>query len=463
MTYAENQQLRYEMYRAYATRASDQGPDEGKFDNSAVLEEILALRQEMAGLLGFESYAHYSLARKMADSPQQVLDFLQDLATQTRPIAEQELRDLREFATVHHGVDELQAWDITYYSEQLKRELFDISQEDFRPYLPVDQVIGGMFAIAERLFAIRVTALTGVATWHDSVTFYEIHDEDGELLGQLYLDPFARANKRGGAWMDVCRSRMNLDGAPSQIAVAYLTCNFTPPVNDHGALITHDEVTTLFHEFGHGLHHMLTKVDIPSISGISGVEWDAVELPSQFMENWCFEPEALALFAAHHESGEVVPDDLLDRLRAARNFQSGLQMLRQIEFSMFDFMLHLQYKPGMDVMVLLESVRESVAVIRPPSFNRFAHAFGHIFAGGYAAGYYSYKWAEVLSSDAFSRFEEQGVFDEQSGEDFRREILERGGSRDAIDSYIAFRGRAPSIDALLRHSGIVATMQDNDA
>jgi len=466
MSYAHNAGLREQMYRAYVTRASDQGPDKGRFDNSAVLTEILALRKEQATLLGFASYAHLSLQRKMAKSPRQVLDFLRDLAARTRPVAMAELQQLKEFAAARHGVNELQAWDLPYYAEQLKREQFNISQEDFRPYLPVDHVIRGMFTIAERLFGIRISARDDVAAWHRDVSFFEIHDAQGNhgsagaepaaptLLGALYLDPFARAHKRGGAWMDVCRSRMRLHGEAPQTPVAYLTCNFTPPVDGRMALITHDEVTTLFHEFGHGLHHLLTQVDTPSISGISGVEWDAVELPSQFMENWCFEAEALALFAAHHESGEALPGDLLTRLRAARNFQSGLQMLRQVELALFDFRLHLDYQQGTDVIALLEEVRDEVAVIRPPSFNRFAHAFAHIFAGGYAAGYYSYKWAEVLSSDAYSRFEEHSVFDAESGRAFRREILARGGTRDALASFVAFRGREPDVAALLRHSAI---------
>ncbi|MFT5447776.1 MAG: oligopeptidase A [Gammaproteobacteria bacterium] len=467
MTYAHNAQLREQMYRAYVTRASDQGPDEARFDNSDLMKEILALRQEKAQLLGLDSYAHLSVQRKMAGSPQQVLEFLRDLAARARPVAEAERQQLQDFAARAQGEgqggEQLRAWDLAYYSEQLKREQFNVSQEDFRPYLPVDHVIRGMFSIAERLFGVRINERKGIATWHGDVTYYEIQDAssnpadepaDATLLGALYLDPFARAHKRGGAWMDVCRSRMRMGDQANQPPVAYLTCNFTPPVNAQTALITHDEVTTLFHEFGHGLHHMLTQVDIPSVAGISGVEWDAVELPSQFMENWCFEPEALALFAAHHETGEPIPADLLDRLRAARNFQSGMQMLRQVELALFDFRLHLEYTNDTNLLALLDEVRDEVAVLRPPPFNRFAHAFGHIFSGGYAAGYYSYKWAEVLSSDAYSRFEEQGVFDVESGRAFRREILERGGTRDALTSFVAFRGREPDVSALLRHSAI---------
>jgi oligopeptidase A len=453
MAYAEDAALRKRLYEAYATRASDRGPDAGRFDNGPLLHEILVLRQEKAALLGFANYACYSLERKMARSPDEVLAFLRDLAVRSRAVAQAELDELTRFAAQEHGVASLAAWDIPYYSEKLKRRRFDISQEDLRPYFPVHRVIRGMFDIVERLFAIRIRDRTDVVTWHRHVSFHEITDADGTRLGALYLDPFARASKRGGAWMDVCRTRMRR-GAKVQTPVAYLTCNFTPPVGDQPATITHDEVTTLFHEFGHGLHHLLTQVDIPSIAGIGGVEWDAVELPSQFLENWCYEPEALALISAHHVSGEPLPATLLDRLRAARNFQSGMQMLRQVEFALFDFRLHMEYHPGLDVLALLDEVRNEVAVLHPPEFNRFAYAFSHIFSGGYAAGYYSYKWAEVLSSDAYARFEESEVFDRDAGADFRREILERGGERDALACFVAFRGREPAIAALLRHSGI---------
>ena len=453
ITHADDRELRAQMYEAYVTRASELGPNAGEFDNGELMKEILALRGEKAALLDLPSYAHYSLERKMARSPDEVLSFLHDLAARTRPVAEDEIAELRDYARRVHGVDTLEAFDLPYYSEKLKRERFRISQEDLRPYFPVPRVIRGMFDVAERLFGIRIRAEDGHPLWHPDATYYTVDDAHGERIGALYLDPFARASKRGGAWMDVCRTRSAL-GQRLQTPVAYLTCNFTPPVGGRPALITHDEVTTLFHEFGHGLHHMLTEVDLPSIAGIGGVEWDAVELPSQFLENWCFEPDALALFSAHHESGEPLPAELLERLRDARNFQSGLQMLRQIEFALFDFRLHLADPRGVDVQAVLDEVRAEVAVVQPPAYNRFAHAFSHIFAGGYAAGYYSYKWAEVLASDAFSRFEESGVFDAQAGADFRREVLARGGTRDAMDSFVAFRGRAPDIAALLRHSGI---------
>jgi oligopeptidase A len=453
LSYADDRDLRAQMYEAFATRASDRGPDAGRFDNGALMSEILALRAEKAALLGLESYAHYSLERKMARSPDEVLEFLRDLARRTRPVAERELEEVRTFAHREHGQASLEAWDLAYYSEKLRQARFAISQEDLRPYFPAQRVIRGMFDVAERLFDIRFRAVEGPATWHRDVTFYVVEDGAGAAIGALYLDPYARTAKRGGAWMDVCRARCALD-ATLQTPVAHLTCNFTPPVGGHPALITHDEVTTLFHEFGHGLHHLLTEVDVPSVAGIAGVEWDAVELPSQFLENWCFEPQALALVSAHHETGEPLPEALLERLRAARNFQSGLQMLRQIEFALFDFRLHLEQGRAHDVLALLDEVRDEVAVLRPPPWNRFPHAFSHIFAGGYAAGYYSYKWAEVLASDAFARFEESGVFDPGTGGDFRREVLARGGTRDALESFTAFRGREPDLAALLRHSGI---------
>jgi len=453
LTHADDRALRAQMYEAYVTRASEVGPNAGEFDNGDLMKEILGLRGEKAALLDFPSYAHYSLERKMARSPQEVLEFLHDLAARTRPVAEDEIAELRDYARRVHGVETLEAFDLPYYAEKLRRERFRISQEDLRPYFPVPRVIRGMFDVAERLFGIRIRAEEGHPLWHPDATYHAVEDAAGGRIGALYLDPFARASKRGGAWMDVCRTRSAL-GERLQTPVAYLTCNFTPPVGGRPALITHDEVITLFHEFGHGLHHMLTEVDVPSVAGIGGVEWDAVELPSQFLENWCYEPEALALFSAHHDSGEPLPAELLKRLRQARNFHSGLQMLRQIEFALFDFRLHLADPQRVDVQALLDEVRAEVAVVHPPAYNRFAHAFSHIFAGGYAAGYYSYKWAEVLASDAYARFEESSVFDTKAGADFRREVLARGGTRDAMDSFVAFRGRAPDIAALLRHSGI---------
>jgi oligopeptidase A len=455
MTYADNRALREELYTAYVTRASDRGPDAGKWDNAAIMEEILALRHEAATLLGFANYAERSLATKMAESPTQVMDFLNDLAMRSRAAAEMELEEVRTFAREHHGMQNLQAWDIAYYSEKLRQRKYAISQEELKPYFPEPRVIDGMFSIVERLYGICIEQIDSVDTWHEDVRFYRIRDAAGELRGEFYLDLFARPHKRGGAWMDECISRRKTaDGL--QIPVAYLTCNFSPPIGDDPALLTHDEVTTLFHEFGHGLHHMLTRVDYAGVSGISGVAWDAVELPSQFMENWCWEREALDLVASHYQTGETLPEPLYQRMRTARNFQSAMQMVRQLEFALFDFRLHLDYDParGARVHEILEEVRNQVAVIRPPAFNRFENSFTHVFSGGYAAGYYSYKWAEVLSADAFSAFEETGIFDRDTGSKFLRSILEQGGSREPMELFIDFRGREPTIDALLRHSGL---------
>ena len=456
ITYADRRELRREMYEAYATRASDQGPDAGKFDNSEIMEEILALRHEMAGLLGFANYAERSLATKMARSTEEVLAFLRDLAARAKKQGAAELAELRDFARDRHGVTELEAWDIPYYSEKLRQHRYSISQEELKPYFPETRVIPGMFEVIGRIFTVDIRESTEtMETWHPDVRFYEIRDHSGVLLGQFYFDLYARPNKRGGAWMADAISRMKTRNK-EQLPVAFMTCNFTPPVGDKPALLTHEEVQTLFHEFGHGLHHMLTQVDYPSISGISGVAWDAVELPSQFMENWCWEKEALVLFSGHYETGESLPEALYERMLAARNFQSAMQLLRQLEFSLFDFLVHLQYDPeqGGRIYKTLEAVRKEVAVTTLPSWNRFAHGFSHIFGGGYAAGYYSYKWAEVLSADAFSLFEEKGGFDRETGLSFRKNILEKGGSEDAMDLFVAFRGREPSIEALLRHSGI---------
>ena len=455
MTYADNRELRHEVYQAFSTRASDQGPHAGEWDNSEVMEQILALRHEQAQLLGFANYAERSLARKMARSTEEVMQFLVDLAERSRPQAQRELNELKAFAKEQHGMQELEAWDIGYYAEKLRQERYDISQEDLKPYFPETRVIPGMFAVVERLYGISIKQVEGVDTWHPDVLFYEIRDHDNRLRGQFYLDLYARPKKRGGAWMDDCASRFFTDSV-EQIPVAYLTCNFTPPVDGKPSLLTHDEVETLFHEFGHGLHHLLTRIDYPAVAGISGVAWDAVELPSQFMENWCWEREALDLISGHVETGEPIPDELYQRMRKAKNFQSAMMMVRQLEFSLFDFRIHLEYEPekGGRIYELLDEVREQVAVIRPPAWNRFPHGFSHIFAGGYAAGYYSYKWAEVLSADAFSLFEERGIFDAEAGRAFLHEILEQGGSKEAMELFVAFRGREPEIEPLLRHSGI---------
>ncbi len=457
LNYADNRELRQELYTAYATRASDQGPQAGRHDNTPIMEEILALRHEAARLLGFGDYAEYSLATKMAGSPDQVLDFLTDLARRSRPQAQRELDELRAFAQEIGGPTELQAWDVGYYAEKLRQHRYQISQEEPRPYFPDTKVVPGLFAVAERLYGVRIEALDDVEVWHPSVRAYGIVDRDGAPRGRFFLDLYARPHKRGGAWMDGAVTRRRTESG-LQLPAAYLVCNFTPPVDGDPALFTHQEVTTLFHEFGHGLHHLLTQVDYAPVAGIHGVEWDAVELPSQFMENWCWEREALDLLAGHYQTGAPLPEDLYQRMIAARNFQSGITMVRQLEFALFDFRLHRDYDPaqGGRVLEVLESVRREVAVLIPPTWNRFPNGFSHIFAGGYAAGYYSYKWAEVLSADAFAAFEEQGVFDGATGERFLKSILEMGGSRDAMTNFKAFRGREPSIEPLLRHSGIAA-------
>ncbi len=456
MNYADDRSLRQELYTAFATRASDQGPDAGKWDNSELMSEILALRHELAELLGFSNYAEYSLATKMAETPDQVVEFLSELAEKARPIAAKELDELKDFAREQYGVEHLEMWDIPYYSEKLRQHCYDISQETLRPYFPLPNVLNGLFAIVERLYGMKVTQVTDFETYHPDVRFYNIQDEKGNLRGQFYLDLYARRGKRGGAWMGTCLGRKRLEADAVQTPVAYMVCNFTPTVGDKPVLLTHQEVLTLFHEFGHGLHHMLTLVDYSPVSGISGVPWDAVELPSQFMENWCWEREALDLFAAHYETGDPLPETLFDKMTAAKNFQAGLFMVRQLEFALFDFRLHKEYQAGINVQDLLNSVRQQVAVLIPPSFNRFQHSFGHIFAGGYAAGYYSYKWAEVLSADAFSLFEEQGIFNRTVGQRFLHAILERGGAEEPMQLFVEFRGREPKIDALLRHTGIAA-------
>lgn len=454
MTHAEDRALREQVYTAYVTRASEQGPLAGRFDNTQLINDILNLRQEEAQLLGYANYAEVSLVPKMARSPQEVQDFLSDLAQRSRPGAEHELAELRDFARSELGIDDLQPWDVTFASEKLKQRKYAISQEMLRPYFPAPRVIAGMLKIAETLYGISIRERHDVTTWHPDVTYYEI-SENGDVIASFYLDPYARAHKRGGAWMADCRVRRYRADGTLQKPVAFLTCNFNPPVAGKPALLTHDEVTTLFHEFGHGLQHMLTRMDVAAVSGINGVAWDAVELPSQFFENWCWEPEPLAMIASHVDTGAPLPPELLEKMLAAKNFQSGLMMLRQLEFALFDMQLHTlpQVAPG-DVQRVLDEVRTRVAVIQPPAWNRFQNSFSHIFAGGYAAGYYSYKWAEVLSADAFSRFEEEGVMNPDVGHNFRDTVLALGGSRDALDVFIDFRGREPKVDALLRHSGL---------
>lgn len=458
MMYADDRELRREIYTAYVTRASAagvcaDGSSGAQWDNTAIINETLALRHELAQLLGYESYAACSLASKMAESPAQVLTFLRDLSEKSKPFATRDITELRDFAASQGCID-LQAWDLTYYSEKLRVEKYSVSQEELRCYFPAERVIAGMFDVVKRLFDIDVRPVTEFDSWHPDVRFFHVHHH-GKHIASFYLDLFAREHKRGGAWMADCRVRRKTAHGV-QLPVAFLTCNFTPPVGDTPSLLTHDEVTTLFHEFGHGLHHMLTQVDVAAVSGINGVAWDAVELPSQFLENWCWEPEAIPLISGHYQTGQPLPQALLGKMLAAKNFQSGMQMMRQLEFALFDFRLHAEYDPQMpqDPQQLLDEVRAAVSVVPTPAFNRFQNSFSHIFAGGYAAGYYSYKWAEVLSADAFSRFEEEGIFNPETGASFLREILQTGGSKPPRELFINFRGREPNIDALLRHSGL---------
>ncbi len=457
MTYCDNRALRREVYEAFLTRASDQGPNAGKWDNGPLIKEIMALRYEQARILGFNNYAERSLAKKMASSTDEVLGFLNELADKTKPFAENEFKELKAFARASDHNDELQSWDIGYFGEKLRQHRYAISQEELRPYFPANHVIKGMFDCVHRLFNIDIELSTEPSVWNSDVTFYNIK-RNGQHIASFYLDLYARSNKRGGAWMADCRVRHRDANNELVNPVAFLTCNFTPPVGDKPALLTHDEVTTLFHEFGHGLHHMLTQMDVCEVSGINGVAWDAVELPSQFLENWCWQPEALQLISSHYEMGEPLPEDMLNKMLAAKNFQAGIQMTRQLEFSIFDFRFHKEYSDSnpVDVLQILQDVRDKVAVIKPPEFTRFPHAFSHIFAGGYAAGYYSYKWAEVLAADAFSKFEEQGVFDKATGEAFLHAVLEQGGSREPMELFVEFRGREPSVEPLLRHSGIMS-------
>ncbi|MCI7718855.1 oligopeptidase A [[Pasteurella] aerogenes] len=456
MTYCENRELREEMYRAFATRASDQGPNAGKWDNSAIMEEILQLRVELAKLLDFDTYTELSLATKMAENPQQVLDFLENLALRSKAQGEQELAELREFCKTQFNLTALEPWDITFYSEKQKQHLYAINDEELRPYFPEDRVLSGLFELIKRLFNIRVSERFDVDTWHKDVRFFDLIDQNDQVRGSFYLDLYAREHKRGGAWMDDCIGRQRHTDGSVQKPVAYLTCNFNAPVGDKPALFTHDEVTTLFHEFGHGIHHMLTQIDVGDVAGINGVPWDAVELPSQFLENWCWEEEALAFISGHYQTGEPLPKAKLTQLLKAKNFQAAMFVLRQLEFGLFDFRLHHHYQSGKANQILdtLNAVKSQVAVIKGADWARTPHSFSHIFAGGYAAGYYSYLWAEVLSADAYSRFEEEGIFNPATGQSFLNEILSRGGSEEPMVLFERFRGRKPTLDALLRHKGI---------
>jgi len=453
LQYADNRELRETLYRAYATRASEFGKQE--WDNTSVIAQTLKLRHEAAQLLGFDNYAELSIATKMADSAQHVESFLKDLAAKAKPFALRDKIELDEYAA-KLGITDMQAWDVSYVSEKLREDKYAFSDLEVKQYFPEHKVLDGLFKVVETIFGIHVSR-SDAPVWHEAASFYDIKDDKGELIGQFYLDLYARNNKRGGAWMDEAITRRKSAGGLTK-PVAYLTCNFSAPVGDKPALFTHDEVLTMFHEFGHGLHHMLTEVDDYSVSGIKGVEWDAVELPSQFMENFCWEWEVLRNMTSHVDSGEQLPRALFDKMVAAKNFQAGMQTVRQIEFSLFDIRLHSEFDPhgATTALDLIESVRDEVAVVRPPKWNRFPHNFTHVFSGGYAAGYYSYKWAEVLSADVYSMFEEDGVLSREAGQRYWQEILAKGGSRSAMESFAAFRGREPNIDALLRHSGMTA-------
>lgn len=456
MSHAEDRKLREELYQAYVTRASDQGPSAGTFDNTTLINEILALRHELAQLLDFNNYAELSVATKMADSSGQVIDFMDDLVSKAREQAKNEFKDLNQFAAEQLNLDKVQPWDVGYLSEKRRQDLYDLSQEDLRPYFPQPKVMQGLFDIVKKLYGMTIEEIKGVDIWHKDVQCYCVVDEHNQVRGYIYTDLFARRNKHGGAWMDSMQSRRKLEDGRIQLPIATLTCNFAKSSANKPAVLSHDEVVTLFHEFGHCLHHILTQVDYLGGSGINGVEWDAVELPSQFFENWCWEQAALSLMTSHVDTGEQLPVTLFDRLMAAKNFQSAMAMLRQVEFSLFDFRIHKEYDSTSTSLItdILTDIRTKTNVIPIAPYNRFQHSFSHIFGGGYAAGYYSYSWAEVLSSDAFSRFEEEGVFNQKTGRDFLRFILEAGGSKKAAEAFIEFRGRPATVDALLRHSGI---------
>lgn len=457
ITHAEDRALREEMYRAYITRASDQGPNAGTFDNTPLIDEILSLRHEKAELLGFNNFAELSLATKMAASTNQVIEFIYDLISRTRDKGKAEFRQLEVFAQDKWNLSPVNPWDVAYLSEKRRQDLYSLSQEELRPYFPQPKVMQGLFAIVKKLFGMSIEEIEGVDIWHKDVQCYCIVDESNQTRGYIYTDLFARPHKRNGAWMDSMQSRRKLEDGTVQLPIATLTCNFAKPSAKRPAMLSHDEVVTLFHEFGHCLHHVLTQVDYLGGSGINGVEWDAVELPSQFFENWCWDEHALSLLTSHVDTGETLPSALYERLIAAKNFQSAMAMLRQMEFALFDFRIHQEYQTGKASYVanILADVRSKTSVVPIVPYNRFQHSFSHIFGGGYAAGYYSYMWAEVLSSDAFARFEEEGIFNPKTGHDFLKSILEAGGSRKAADAFIEFRGRPATIDALLRHNGIL--------
>jgi oligopeptidase A len=452
MMHAENEALRREFYQGWVTRASDQGATDGRWDNTQLLAQILDLRHKVSQLVGYPNYAEYSLATKMASSVEEVRSFLEQLAGQSRPVAVREYDDLTQFAG-----RKLNAWDVAFFAERLKRERLQLSEEELRPYFPLPRVLAGMFAVAEKLYGVRIAERSSVDVYHPDARFFDILNADGSQRGGFFVDLYARPKKRGGAWMDECVGRKQLANTAS-LPVAYLVCNFMPPVGTQPSLLTHAEVVTMFHEFGHGLHHMLTRVDKPSIAGINGVAWDAVELPSQFMENFAWRAEVMPLISGHVETSEPLPQIELQRLLATRTFQAGMQTVRQLEFALFDLRIHSENAPQSSdaVMHTLADVRAQVAVVHPPAFNRFPHSFQHIFSGGYAAGYYSYKWAEVLAADAFSAFEEQGIFNADVARRFLASILEQGGSRDAMEAFVEFRGRKPQIEPLLKQLGLAA-------
>lgn len=452
--YADNRKLREKMYKAFVTRASDQGPNANQFDNSKIIEEILSARHSLANLVGFKNFADYSLAPKMAKNSHEVLNFITDLITKSMPSAKRELAQLKRFAKTHYKIQKLNAWDLGYTGEKLQQHLFNLSQEKLRPYFPEEKVLSGMFKLVEILFNIKIKEKQNIKRWHQDVRYFEIFETKNRRCGSFYVDLFARPKKHGGAWMDDCRSRHQHKKGKTQLPVAYLTCNFNKPAKNNPSLLTHNEVITLFHEFGHCLQHLLTKINLPEISGIHGVEWDAVELSSQLMENFCWQKPVIQFISAHHQTGEPLPDEILEQLLASKHFQAGLQMLRQLSLALFDFRLHHEYDPVKKIspQKLFDQVRKKTSLFPTPSYNRFQNGFSHIFAGGYAAGYYSYKWAEVLSSDAFEKFEHDGVLNKKIGQAFKKAILETGGSEDALTLFKKFRGRKPSIDALLKSS-----------
>lgn len=453
--FLKNRSLREALHKAFTTRASDQGPNAGEFDNTPVMNTVLKTRHTMANLVGFPNYAAFSLATKMAKKPEDVLHFLEDLLKRSKPIAVLEINEVRELAK-KDGILNIEAFDIPYYSEKLQEATFQFTQEDLRPYFPINKALNGLFTIVKKLYGIMIQEESNIDVWHSDAKFFSIKNKEGEWIGGFYIDLYARPHKRDGAWMDECRIRHQTKNE-LQLPIAYLTCNFMRPVDGKPALLTHDDVLTLFHEFGHCLHHLLTTVNYPSVAGINGVPWDAVEFPSQFMENFVWEREALNLISGHHETHEPLPETLYQKMLAAKHFQTGMQMVRQLEFSLFDFRLHLYYQPEdlKQVQRVLDETRKETAVYTVPAYNRFQHSFSHIFAGGYGAGYYSYKWAEVLSADAYAAFEEEGIFNAETGKRFKDNVLAVGGVRDPMLSFKAFRGREPHIDALLRHSGIL--------